>query len=339
MKTLKAALCFLVCLSVFPALSPAADAVEVVYFEGAPRLRGSDGTLSVLDYGTPIQVGASVITGRADQAELDDGGRATIRVKPNTVFTIRELETAGRKEPVLTAAVGAISLRFSKLAGREPRVGSVGTVAGIRGTELTIYAGPDGSTLFIVDSGLVSVETDDGVVELSQNEGMEVSAAGLAGEKFSALGRELDYAAWAEDKTQAFIADPLGALAEIALTLNRLRAGLDEWTALYRAAKTESDAAAQTMNAMTDKTEQEKYRDESWAPLAHQTATAVLNYRYYALSAFSLRRYVLSPLYTRMRSLNLVKAAPGYRDFMDAYASLLDEYAAAFSPYLNSTDY
>lgn len=316
-----------------------AQTTEVVYLEGDPRLRVAGGTEKALDYGNRMKTGDSVITGKIDIVDLAQGDAASIRVRPNTVFTIREIETGGKKEQVLTTTVGAVTMKFKKLAGTEPRVGTVGTVAGIRGTELTIYAGPDGSSLFIVNSGLVSVDAAGATVNLAENEGVEVSAAGMPGEKFSVIGRELNFSMWANGKTEAFLSDPVAALSDIRIMMKEFRAGLDEWTAKYRAAKVDSDAAVAKMNAMTDKKEQEQYRDETWAPLALQTGTAVLNYRYYALSAFSLRRYVLGPMYVQMKSRNMTEPTADYKKFTETYAALLADYKTAFSPYLGTVDY
>lgn len=317
----------------------AAQSVEVSYFDGDPKLRSSAGEMSSLDYDSSLKAGDSVITGKADQAELTQDPGAVIKVKPNTVFTIREIETGGQKEQVLTAVAGAVSMRFNRLAGKEPRVGTVATTAGIRGTELTIYAGPDGSSLFVVDSGLVSVESGDRTVDLAQGEGVEVSAAGVPGEKFSVIGREMDFSAWADGKEKAFLADPVAALAEVRVSMDRLRAGLDEWTAKYGAAKKDSDAAVERMKAIADKAEQAKFRDEQVYPLTLQTGNAVLNYRYYALSALSLRRYVLGAMYVRMRSLNMLSETPEYRAFRESYDEVLSDYRTAFGPYLSAVDY
>lgn len=338
MKTNKirgAALCAILSL----AAAAGAQNATVSYLEGEPDLRNGAGAVSPLDYDSVLRTGDSVLTGKAEQVELTQGKDTTIKIKPNTVFTIRELETGAGKEQVLTTTVGAVSMRFGKLAGKEPRVGSVGSVAGIRGTELTVYAGPDGSTLFVVDSGLVTVEAAGATVDLAKDEAVEVSAAGVPGEKFSVIGREKDFAAWADGKAEALLADPVAALNDARIMLSTFRSGLDEWTGKYRAAKAQSDAAVEKMNAIADKAEQAKYRDEQWAPLALQTGNAVLNYRYYALSAFSLRRYVLGPLYVQMKIRNITTESAEYREFRNAYDALLADYKKTFNPYLGTADY
>lgn len=330
-----AALCALLSL----AAGAGAQNATVSYIEGDPDLRNGSGAVAPLDYDSKLRTGDSVLTGKAEQVELAQGADTTIKIKPNTVFTIREVDTGAGKEQVLTTAVGAVSMRFGKLAGKEPRVGTVGTVAGIRGTELTVYAGPDGSALFVVESGLVSVGAAGATVELAKDEAVEVSAAGVPGEKFSVIGREKDFSAWEEQKAQALLADPVAALNDARIMLSTFRSGLDEWTAKFREAKARSDAAVEKMNSIADKAEQAKFRDEQWAPLALQTGNAVLNYRYYALSAFSLRRYVLGPLYVQMRTRAMVAETPEYRAFREAYDALLAEYKQTFNPYLGAVDY
>ncbi|GAB1482091.1 hypothetical protein MASR2M78_09060 [Treponema sp.] len=315
------------------------QSTEVVYFEGDPSLRDGGGRVKALDYDSSVKTGDSILTGQRDIVELAQGKDTSIKIRPNTVFTIREIDKGGQKEQVLTASVGAVAMRFNRLSTKEPRVGSVGTVAGIRGTELTIYAGPDGSALFVVDSGLVSLETAEGTVDLAQNEGVEVSASGIAGEKFSVIGREQDFSSWAEGKTEAFLADPITALEQVQIKMQDFRSGLDEWLAKYQAAKVESDAAVAKMNAISDKAEQEKYRDETWAKLSLQTGNAVLNYRYHALSAFSMRRYVLGPMYVQQRTRNILKPSAEYAAFLKSYTSVLNEYKAVFGPYLDTVDY
>jgi hypothetical protein len=80
-------------------------------------------------------------------------------------------------------------------------------------------------------------------VELSGNEGVEISAAGKPGEKFSVIGRDRTSPNGRKARPRRSWRDPIGALENVRVTLGTLRAGLDEWTAKYRAAKVESEAA------------------------------------------------------------------------------------------------
>ena len=316
-----------------------AQNTEVTYMEGNPKLRNNSGALSALDYGSQLRTGESVITGKADLAELSQGDLATIRVRPNTVFTIREVEQGGQKEQVLTTTVGAVAMRFNRLAGKEPRIGTISTVAGIRGTEVTVFAGPDGSALFLVDSGQVDVSSAGKTVSLTEKEAVEVPAGGPPGEKYSVIGKEQNFSTWADDKTKALLADPVSSLDKISAMMSQFKAGLDEWVAKYNTAKVDSDAAVEKMNSIADKEQQKKYRDEVWFPLAMQTGNAILNYRYYTVSALSLRRFVMGPLYMQLRTRNILKADDQYRVFMDKYNKVLTDFRSVFEPYTNIADY
>ncbi|TVQ36359.1 MAG: hypothetical protein EA384_14460, partial [Spirochaetaceae bacterium] len=118
----------------------------VVYLEGWPSLR-SGGATRELDFGLAVRPGDSVLTGRRDYVELDQDGNS-IRINADTVFTLREIERDGRRETVMTNTVGSVAYRFQTLAGRRQQVGTATAVAGVRGTEFTVYAGSDGSSLF-----------------------------------------------------------------------------------------------------------------------------------------------------------------------------------------------
>jgi len=84
-------------LSILTGTFAAAQNTEVTYLEGNPKLRNSSGALSALDYGSELRTGESVITGKADQAELSQGDLATIRVRPNTVLPSARLNRGAKK--------------------------------------------------------------------------------------------------------------------------------------------------------------------------------------------------------------------------------------------------
>ncbi|NLJ09723.1 MAG: hypothetical protein GX438_05215, partial [Treponema sp.] len=119
----------------------------------------------------------------------------------------------------------------------------------------------------------------------------------------------------------------------------QFKAGLEEWVGNYEKARVESEAAAEQMKSMTDKEAQNKYRDEVWFPLALQTGNAILNYRYYTLSALSLRRFVLGPLYMQVRTRNILHQDGSYQEFMNRYQEIIKDFQTTFEPYTNSTDY
>ncbi|MFW6223644.1 MAG: FecR family protein, partial [Spirochaetota bacterium] len=217
---------------------PAQDA-EVAYVEGFPELRSSGGARFELDFGDLVESGDSVITGATDYAELERGTGNTIRVNENTVFTLQQVEREGRTETVLENTVGSVSYRFNRVTGREPRIGTASAAAGVRGTELTVYAGDDGTSLFAVDSGLVDVEAEGRTVSLTENEAVEVVAGQAPGEKFEWLGAELDFSTWNADRLDVFLEDPLEGLVRIEERLNYFAEQVDETYVQYEDARAE----------------------------------------------------------------------------------------------------
>lgn len=316
-----------------------AQDASVVYLEGEPERRMAGGATEWLDFGTVLQSGDSVVTGRDDFVELEQGRAAAIRVEPGTVFTIREVEQNGQRETVMSNSVGSVSYRFNRLAGRsEPRVGTSTVVAGIRGTELTVYAGADGASLFLVTSGEVEVSSAGETVSLTENEGVEVPAGGPPGEKFEVIGRELDFSGWAAERQDAFLDDPVAALEGVTASLAEYADGASEWWDAFQAAKVESDAAFAQISEFEAQEDRQRHRDEVWRPLASQTGAAVLNYRYYALSALSLRRYIIGPMYVQMKSRNIINPTDTYRAFLALYQDVIAGFSDEFTRYLEETD-
>ena len=320
---------------------PAQEA-EVAYLEGFPELRSAGGDRYELDFGDLVESGDSVITGATDYAELERGAGNTIRVNENTVFTLQQVEREGRTETVLQNTVGSVSYRFNQVTGREPRIGTASAAAGVRGTELTVYAGDDGTSLFAVDSGLVEVEAEGRTVSLSENEAVEVIAGQAPGEKFEWLGEELDFSTWNQERLDAFLEDPLEGLVRIE---ERLKYFADEMARAvdeYESAQAELDAAradVEELRADGNTEAADQAVEEKVRPAMQQASTLVLNYRYYALSALSMRRYVLGKLYMQMKTRYILNVDnPVFADFLQVYRQLVDDFEREIVPELVEAD-
>ncbi|NBF40951.1 MAG: hypothetical protein GVY14_11090 [Spirochaetes bacterium] len=321
---------------------PAQEA-EVAYLEGFPELKTSAGSRYELDFGDLVESGDSVITGPTDYAELARGAGNTIRVNENTVFTLQQVEREGRTETVLQNTVGSVSYRFNQVTGREPRIGTASAVAGVRGTELTVYAGDDGTSLFAVDSGLVEVEAEGRTVSLSENEAVEVVAGQAPGEKFEWLGEELDFSTWNQERLDAFLEDPLEGLVRIE---DRLTFFAEEAEAMYAAfeeGRAEADAVREQIEEMqadgVSAEEIQEFRREELTPVTERYSTLGLNYRYYALSALSMRRFVLGKLYMQMKTRYAFDwDNPIYVEFVELYNGILAEYEERIVPRLVEAD-
>ncbi|MDA3949451.1 MAG: FecR domain-containing protein [Spirochaeta sp.] len=329
----------LILILTFSAATALAQEASVIYLEGEPELRASGGATEWLDFGTVLTPGDSVVTGRNDFVELEQGAASTIRVNPDTVFTIREVEENGRRRQVMSNSTGSVGYRFNRLAGRdEPRIGTTSVVAGIRGTEVVVYAGANGSSLFLVESGLVDVTSAGQTVSLAQDEGVEVPASGPPGDVFEWVGQELDFSTWNAQKLDEYLANPVAGVQSLMTQLDEFIEGTQEYRELYQEIKTEYDAKYETFVELEDGEEKDALREEL-QQIGNRQRTQVLNYRYYALSGLSLRRYVLGKMYIELTTRYILdKDNATYQGFIAEYERFLAAYNDGIVPRLVEAD-
>ena len=319
-----------------PALLMAQDA-DVVYLEGFPTLR-SGGATRDLDFGLVIRPGDSVVTGRRDFAELDQAGNS-IRINSDTVFTVREIERDGRRETVLTNTVGSVAFRFQTLAGRQQQVGTATAVAGVRGTEFTVYAGSDGSSLFGVDSGLITVESAGVGVDVAAGQAVEVRAGEAPGEVVQWVGRQLDFSEWEQDRFNLFLDDPVGTMQRLRARLGQFASEMETHVTSFQFWNEEITRLRAEFEAAATDEEKQQLRDEFIFPAMNNAATEVLNYRFYSLSALSLRRFVVGRLYVEMKTRFMLDANnPVFETFSREYQLFLDQFNGRFPDFLVPAD-
>src|SRR5208337_2868049 len=176
-------------------LVASAAPADVTYTEGDATLKLKTGAQQDVQIGDTLNTGDTLRTGADGLAELDQKG-VTIKISHGTVFTLMERNQAGQTSTVLSVALGSIKFRYDKLTGSEPQIRTNGAIAGVRGTEFTVFSGADGSTLFAVDSGKVTVESEGKSVDLVANEGVEVPLGQPPGEKISIHSDQVDYSKW-----------------------------------------------------------------------------------------------------------------------------------------------
>jgi hypothetical protein len=282
-----------------------------------------------------------VRTGRDGLVEMDQKG-VTLKINPNTVFTLMEKEQGGQSASVLSVALGSMKLRYDKLTGREPMVRANSAVAGIRGTEFSVFAGADGSTLFVVDRGSVEVEAAGKTVTLSDEEGVEVALGQAPGEKFAVHRDQIDYSRWNDEKLASMLSDPLSAMAGIEESLSAYTKSVEEYDALYqqyreKLAGTQEKALAIAKEKGNE--EATKFNAEALFPLTVETGNLFLNLRYYTLAALSLRRYVAGRLYVLLKSRFIAKPDDGvFVEFTARFEEFLLRFERSIVPHLVVAD-
>lgn len=314
---------------------------EVKYLEGAVTVRLSSGKTNEPEIGDKLKTGDSVRTGTDGLAELDQQGLA-IKVSPNTVFTLMERERSGKQTGVLAVTLGAVKVRYGKLTGQEPMLQTVASAAGVRGTELEVFAGADGTSLFLVNEGSVTVEALGKSVELGPQEAVEVKNGQPPGEKFRVQRDQIDYRTWSEGKLEDLLSDPATAVDGMRARLADYAASVAEYRDLYMTASAQlKEERAKLENIKSDKglEEAKKYDAEVVGPLTVQTGNSFLNVRYFLLAALSMRRFVGGRMYLLLKTKYLGNPTdPAWTGFLDRYSGFLADFESSIAPDLSDVD-
>ena len=322
-------------------LGLSAQSADVVYIEGWVDIK-SEGDLFEAQEGDVLRKGDSVITGDDSFAELQQNNLSSITVKPNSIFTIREREGAKGKETVLSTTVGAVSFKFGKLFGKEPAISTPSMTAGVRGTEFTVYAAEDGSSLVAVTSGLVTVSSEGASVDLGADEGVEVLPGEAPGEKFKLKGRELDFSSWNNDKYAALIADPVAGLKRLGVQIDNFVNNIQDYSNTLNDMKNEKEQLKAEWKKLLDAGEKEKARafyNKNLLPIDLKLGPVFLNIRYYSLSALSFRRFILGKLYVDLKGRYFAdRNNPVYKEFLTEYDSILGKFEKNVVPFLDRND-
>jgi hypothetical protein len=322
-------------------LAFSATPADVTYVEGEASIRPKSGVPQDAQIGDLMNTGDTLRTGADGIAELAQKS-VIIKISRNTVFTLMEKDQGGQTASVLSVALGSIKFRYDKLTGREPMVRTNGATAGVRGTEFSVFAGADGSTLIAVDSGQVTVESEGKSVDLAANEGVEVPLGKPPGEKIKVQSDQIDYRAWNDGKLAAMLVDPRSALASIETAMAGYIASVADFAARYAESSKQLEAEREKRKQIgVDKGKEEaaRYEDEVVTPLALNTGYLFLNVRFNSLAALSLRRYVAGRLYVFLKARFIVTPADAaWTGFLDRYAGLLQSFETSIAPHLVAGD-
>lgn len=314
---------------------------DVVYAEGESNIRYKTGKERPADIGDKVDTGDTVKTGSDGLVELNQKG-VVLKINPDTVFTLAEKEQGGSKTGVLSVVLGSVKFRYDRITGKEPLIQTSACVAGVRGTELSVFAGVDGSSLIVVDQGLVTVEAGGQSVELEPEEGVEVRPGQAPGDKFKVQRDQIDYRKWNDEKLQGLMADPIGAIGRVRERMDFYIQNVQEYLALYKdySQRLAEERDKQKEIAQSKGLEEaRKYEKDTVFPLSVQAFNLSLNARYYALAAFSLRRYVGGRMYLLLKSKFITNFEDSaYAGFLLQFGEVLDRFEHSIVPYLVEAD-
>lgn len=315
---------------------------DVIYIDGWVDVKDSSGEINELFIGDRIYFGDTVITGADGVAELEPESGSRIIVKPDTVFSIKETNVRGKRQSIVSTTLGQVSFKFNRMT-TEPLFSTPSTVMGVRGTEFTVFAGADGSSLVTVESGAVDVSGQGESVYLEPNEGVEVRPGMAPGDKFPVMEGQLNFNDWNSSRIEEMMVDPSAAVEKLSKQLDELVVQMEEWAAVHKTNRAELEELRNEQKALLEAGKVEegrKMKTEVVKPFELTTSRLVLNYRYYALSALSLRQHVLTGFYIRMKTAYINdRQNPVYAGFINDYNDLIKQYKQKVQPYLVEADY
>lgn len=325
------------------AFAAAQQKAETVFTDGDVNRKDTAGKLRDLEIGDKLLTGESVITKAGASAELKLlAGSSSIKIRQNSVFTLGEMSVGGTKQTVLQTVVGSVAMKFDKMASAEPLLATTSCVAGVRGTEVELYAGMDGSSIVAVVSGAVQLQSGGQSVDLAADEAVQVKPGMAPGPKFSWIGKQLDFSKWDQGNLDDYLADPVAAALKVEEELAAYRASMNELIPQLAQQKAAYDEAFAQLKALVDAKEDAKakdYRDSTVFPLMLAQATLILNIRYYALSSLSLRRFVLGGMYMQLKTRHpLDPSDPALSGFLEAYNRILKDFEDSIVPQLVEAD-
>ncbi len=313
---------------------------EVVYVEGTVDLKTASGAMDWADIGMPVETGDSIITGYDGYAELEMEDGSTIKVNEDSIFKLDEIQREDRKpQNNFQLVLGSASYKFTRaMKEEEPRISTPSTVCGLRGTDFTVLSGIDGTSLYVVEEGSVAVSSQGKEVQLQAEEGVKVIAGQEPGEVFQVLRGKVDYSEFKAESEAAFYEDPAGSLYPLIEQLISYAEQADEYVNLLGAQEDLVSELRKEFNTLEGDTKKIFYR-EVLSPEEINIMALKQNTRYYAVSAKSMRRFVVGTMYVQMKTKYIMdKENPVYLDFLNVYHQFLDEYESRIVPYLVERD-
>jgi len=318
-----------------------AEDAEITYREGKVRIKDAGNQWYQAEIGDTVQNGNTISTGTNGYLEMEIANN-TVSIKPNTVFTLMESELKGKKRSTYTCVSGAVAFKIAKITGTAPEINTMAANAGVRGTEFTLFAAANGASLIMVTEGIVEVSAANGMVTLNKDEAVEVVPGSKPGAKFKVLRGAVDFSDWNAGKIQEFLNDPTTAEYRLFTQLQTFVKELQKLEPVYDA---NSKLLALERKNLDNVKKQEgvdagkAYYADKVLPLEMETSYQRMNMRYWALSALSLRRYVIGRLYLLMKAQYATDTTNQvFTDYLNAHNQALLVFEKRIVPYLVDAD-
>ncbi|MFP4550786.1 MAG: FecR domain-containing protein [Spirochaetales bacterium] len=331
---------FLLLCLVATAAAAFAQEATVTFVDGDVDIQREGGARRPADFGSELENGDRIITEGGGYAELELASGGTVEVSGDTVFLVgSESGSGGEPQGRVAAAVGAFVFRFNATVGNEPRIGSTTSVAGVRGTEVRVYAASDGTTRYEVVEGRLEVQDGGVSVSLGPNEAVEVRAGGAPSSVFSFLENPIDYSVWNAGLVQDFLLEPLNSLDGIADEMNSLIAEINRRVPEYERLRAIVDEEEAAMAEIADDGDREDFFENQVMSARREFRAYFVDLRFVVLSALSLEQFVISRLAAEMQAAYFDDPEnPTLGEFLTRVSDIRAGFEEAVVPWLVPSD-
>jgi len=312
---------------------------ELVFVDGTVDLKTAGGSQDYADIGMALETGDSIITGYDGYAELEMEDGSVVKINEDSIFKIASFQSPSGNRNNFQLVLGSAGYKFTKaMKDQEPMITTPSTVCGLRGTEFTVLAGIDGSSMYVVDEGSVAVTSNGTEVQLMAEEGVKVKSGEAPGEVFQVLRGKVDYSAFRTESQDSFLSNPSSTVFILTNQLEKYADEADKFESLYKAQLEAVNLLRKELDAKKKEEQSDFYKTVVF-PEEVKVSGMKQNVRYYAVSAKSLRRFVIGSMFVEMKT-RFVKdpGNPDYQDFMNAYNQFVSIYETRIVPYLVEAD-
>ena len=321
-----------------------AESGNISYLEGLVTLERSGRNQSSVSIGDTVGNGDTLYTSSDSFVEIEMSSGSIISIKEDSIFNFGEIsdpESDTRKRGFLRVLLGSVSFKLRNLL-REPDIGTPLAVCSVRGTDFTVFTAPDGASMTVVSDGLVEVSAGGNTTLLAADQGIEIVAGLGLGDIFDAKHGFVRYDAFVKQALARLNENPAMAIDEYTGQLQKYIEEGEYFLKSHDTNMAELIAVRTKVQGIRDTVGDEaasKFIAEKLGPLQERGFELNTTYRHYLISAFFLRRYVVSSIYVQMRTRYLTDSEnTKWKTFSSAYNMFLKLYEEQLIPLLEDED-
>jgi hypothetical protein len=263
--------------------------VEVDWVSGNVTYSHMKGPWDELKVGIKLQAGDIIKTGmNSETTLLDDGGE--IHILENSTFSISEIYEKEEQKSAFMLFLGRMKFKLARTAKKEPEIRTQTVNLAIRGTELQVGAGYDGSTLVLLEDGEVAVRGNRSELILSKGEGTQVAFGEEPSEKFEILTKVIDWDEWFSFSKESVKGNELSFLLKIHDRFREIESQIRDFETIRERMLAEKEELIRKRDELLEagkKDEAAQYSREAGGK-SKKAFHAIVNIRFLALSSIGL---------------------------------------------------